>query len=306
MQNMELRTLLPERPYRFARHIWWKLQARRISIDNLLCGGEHGLTGLQFAFHSNDLKRTSTPFVNSPHVRFLQGYVELGDKIFEENYFVATDYYRNAIQCIRMFGRYFSATRAEQIQILAKKFAANFRDKPSPDRILEGSSTYSTSGMLPEVLPIRYSDCFQVKDGNHRLAIAYMKGAKACLVRVANNPQLTSLQQLLLEVSWNVNQRDLYQPIQSPELGDKWRLVRRCTDRFSMMKAFLSNHPLNKQTEKSYLDIACNCGWFVKAMQDEGYRAFGLEIDKAARIIGQSVFGLGEQQFYTSEVMDYF
>lgn len=302
---MKMQKMIPETTYRIARNLWWALQTRNIPFDRILCGGEHGMNGIQFAFHSGDMTRTSTPFDSSPHVEFLRDYLRLGETIFITENLESTAYYRNAARCLQLFGRYFSATREEHIVVLARNFVSNFNQNPISEK-LSSSTTYSKYNSTPEVFPIKFSDSFQVKDGNHRLAIARVKGADSHLVRVNNSPQLTSLQQLLLNVSWNVNQRDLYQPISSPELGREWKLVRRCTDRLNLMVKFLNDHRLDKKQQKSYLDVACNYGWFVKSMKEHGYDAYGLEVDKACRMIGKVFYNLDEAQLHASEAMNFF
>ena len=42
-----------------------------------------------------------------------------------------------------------------------------------------------------------------------------------------------------MDVSWNLNSRVLYQPIKSPEIGERWPLVRSCVDRLGLMQDFL-------------------------------------------------------------------
>jgi SAM-dependent methyltransferase len=113
--------------------------------------------------------------------------------------------------------------------------------------------------------------------------------------------QVTCLQQLLMDVSWNLNSRILYQPIESPEIGDRWPLVRSCADRLEMMQDFLRGRDFGRATP-SYLDVACNYGWFVSKLAGLGFDAHGVEIDSAAKVIATEFLGIDRAKFVRSEV----
>jgi hypothetical protein len=83
---------------------------------------------------------------------------------------------------------------------------------------------------------------------------------------------ITPLQERLLEVLWLKGRRELYQPIDAPEVAE-WVLVRRCSDRLAKMKKFLLAEGLMPPATSSYLDVACSYGWFVSKMQEAGFQA---------------------------------
>lgn len=300
----------PKRPasraYFLARQSWRKLRAQNIALDRILCGGERGLYGEQFARHSGDLERTSMPVALSPHTEFLEQYKEHGEQIFDQESFEKTSYYRHATTCIRLFGNYFGATSEDQVIYLAKNFTALYEAKVVDNSKLSSSSGYSRPGEEIRVFPIGYSDCFQAYGGNHRLAMCCARGEKRVAVRIIGPLQWTCLQQLLLDVSWNPNKRNIYQPIESPELGKHWQLVRRCTDRLEMMEKFVRLRGLDSPRGQTYLDLGCNYGWFVRSMQDLGYQAQGLEVDWAARQIGEHFYHLCKNQLIGDEVVRFF
>jgi hypothetical protein len=93
---------------------------------------------------------------------------------------------------------------------------------------------------------------------------------------------------MVMKSSWTEGDRLLYQPIHLPELSS-WPIVRRCTDRFEMMKASLAQHDV---LSGSYLDIGSSYGWFVDRMSKQGYRAFGVDRDIAAIAVGGVAYGL--------------
>ncbi|MFC7300814.1 methyltransferase domain-containing protein [Cognatiluteimonas weifangensis] len=281
MRNMAGKAL------KHAKRTWRLSTSRPIALDKILCGGEHGMDGLQFSRHTDDATRTSTQVAHSPHSRLLRQYIEIGERLFDAGTFEQTDYYTNAVRCIDMFGRYFNAKDAGGILPIARNLVALYRGA----EIRKGQASHAFSRPNDPIIvyPIQHSDCYQLSDGNHRVAVACARGYKRIRAYVRNRPQTTTLQQYLLDVSWNVNRRELYQPISSPELS-QWRLVRKCSDRLEMMMRHLT--PLRLEEGSTYLDIACNYGWFVKEMRDAGYDAYGIEIDKFARKIGVLKYGL--------------
>lgn len=280
--------------------------SRTIAVNKILCGGEHGMTALQFARHTNLLRRASTPIAQSPQSLLLSDYLREGDAIFDAQRFAETAYFKNAAACIKSFGRYFSATTAADVLTLARTLVGRLSGRPELQR-LATSHSYSRPDEPVVVRPIRYSDCYQIQDGNHRVALAIAQGQTHVRARIAGPVQLTCLQQLLLDVSWNVDKRELYQPLSSPELSPKyWRLVRQCTDRLALMLDFIRREQTDSFEQKaSYLDLACNFGWFVKAFADEGFDAHGLEIDRPARTIAEIFVGIDAHQLIAGDVHAY-
>lgn len=272
-----------------------------VSLDRLLCGGEHGIPAAQYARHTGDLLRPSTPLSGSPHVQFLRQYMKLGDDIFSPEIFYSTAYYRNALQCLDVVGQYFTCIREDQIERIARRFAERFSsNQPLSDverssHVLHHGSHFSRFGSPVLVHPIKFSRCYEIVDGHHRLAIAYVRGQSQSRVRVLDPAVVTPLQQLLLDHLWVQGRRELYQPIDSPELRDDWVLVRRCTDRFDLMRSFLERRELLPPHCKMYLDVGCNYGWFVKAFEQLGFDARGVELDWSACEIGRLVYGLRDK-----------
>jgi hypothetical protein len=205
---------------------------------------------------------------------------------------------------MRATGRYFHCLREEQVELLARQFAARFAgescDFVQDDRFGE---SFSPRWKLPTVRRIRWSDCYELLDGNHRLAMNWMRGRRHRWVWVVPGKTITPLQQLLLDVTWTRGSRELYQPITSPELGRHWRLVRRCDDRFALMKEFLHQNNLLPPKASTSLDVACSYGWFVREFQSTGFTARGVEIDWASKQIGQLVYGLQPDQVTRGDVV---
>jgi hypothetical protein len=297
-----------KRGVRLLRHHWRSLRQRLdselVPLDHLLCGGENGLGAAQYARHSGDLLRPSTQFLQSPQVCFLQEYLLLGEAVFRPENLRKTKYFQNALECIRLTGYYFSCRGAEQIEEHARTFVARLTDEHLNFKN-NAFDAFSDPLTLPVVRPISYSEFYEVIDGNHRLALAYVKGAREHRVRVIQPPTLTPLQQLVLDFAWCRGRLELYQPIDSPELGNQWALIRRCADRFAMMKSFLAESNLLPPHCQTYLDIASSYGWFVRAFTELGFAASGVEIDWAAGEIGRLAYGLQPNQITRSDVVPF-
>lgn len=281
---------------------------RVVPLDRLLCGGEHGLPGASYARHTGDFLRPSTPISQSPHVRFLEEYLKIGEEIFRPAVFRQTAYFANAVQCMKVIGQYFDCTQEEQIERIARGFVNRFNgQEKASDNGAERASEFSNSGAMVEVHPIEFSDCYEVMDGNHRLAMACVRGEQTYPVLVKFPAARTPLQQLLMDYAWCAirGEHEIYQPVSSPELGAHWTLVRRCSDRFEMAEKFLQEHRQLLPERPTYLDIACSYGWFVRAFGEIGFDAYGVEIDWAAIEIGRRVYGLRAEQVTRSEAVQF-
>jgi hypothetical protein len=268
---------------------------RRVPLDRLLLGQEAGIPGETYARIVGDPMRASTPLARSPHVDLLRQYVARGEEVFEPEAFARTAYCRSALRCIGVRGHYFGARSAEEVRPIARDFVRRLDpgagDAPTPAR--RPGQTACGDPIL--VRPVLKSDCYEIVDGHHRLAIACVRGEKEATVRCVGRGTLTPLQRLLLEVR-QVRQGELYQPIDAPELRGRWQVVRRCTDRLEMMAGFLRARGLVPPAARTYLDIASSYGWFLAEMGKLGFQARGVEVDAAAAAVGPLVYGLRPDQ----------
>ncbi|MCU0518072.1 MAG: class I SAM-dependent methyltransferase [Oscillatoria sp. Prado101] len=290
------------------RQTWRQLHTKRVPFDRLLCGGEDWLSAAQYARHTGNCRRPSTPFSQSPHVKLLEQYQQIGDEIFRPDVFQKTAYFANAVECMRVTGHYFSCTRPEQVEQVARRFVSRLRNEAPRDSTplpSAYSAYFSSTSSQVCVHPIQHSNCYEVMDGNHRLALAYVRGEKTYPVRPVPPAVLTPLQERLLEVGWLRGEFMLYQPISSPELGKKWVLMRRCSDRFEMMQRFLETHNLMPPQCRTYLDVPCGYGWFVRAFSQLGFDARGVDVDWACIEAGKVAYGLAPAQLIRSEAVHF-
>jgi hypothetical protein len=317
LRHSSLAEYLRERPYNpltrglsALQKTWRFLNPRPVKrvvpLDRLLCGGEHGLPAAPYARHTGDFLRPSTPISQSPHALFLEEYQRIGEEIFQPDVFRQTAYFANAVKCMNVIGQYFDCTREDQIVEIAKGFVNRFKGhEASNNGNGQRSDEFSKADSMVEVRPIEFSDCYEVMDGNHRLAIACARGEETYPVLVKFPAVRTPLQQLLNDYAWCAmrGELEIYQPVESPELGVNWTRIRRCDDRFEMAENFLQEHGGELPERPTYLDIACSYGWFVRAFTDAGFDAYGVEIDWAAIEIGRRVYGLKPEQVTRSEAV---
>lgn len=258
-----------------------------VPVDKLLLGAQNGWTAREFASRTDDLLWPSTRLLDGPHVALLR-LADLRDALSDED-LLASRYVQLGLRCIATGGHYFGATDTAGVLARARSLIAWHRGERRPAFARQPSQSGRMDPIL--VAPVRGCDYYQVLDGHHRLAVAAASGARTVPVTAKWLPVTTPLQDLLTEMSWLDGIRALYQPIEAPEVRN-WTTVRQCTDRLAKMRAFLAERDLLPAVTTSYLDVASCYGWFVRQMQDLGYRAAGLERDPLAVPLGRALYGL--------------
>jgi 2-polyprenyl-3-methyl-5-hydroxy-6-metoxy-1,4-benzoquinol methylase len=281
-----------------------KLKLEPIRVDACLRGGDNGVPAAIFARMIGDIRRASAPISEWPHTKLLRQYDSVGDHIWESETFKDTDYFRNAALNIEIFGNYHSALTLDQIEWGARRFICAYsgRGEMLPPQEGEHQDRHPLEHIA--VHPVKDSACYQVHEGHHRLAIAYMRGVREVPGLILKPPVTTPVQDLLREVLWLKGRRELYQPVNSPEVAD-WILVRRCSDRLEKMTEFLKAEGLMPPAQRSYLDVACSYGWFVAEMTKLGFRAEGLDRDPIALAVGKVMYGLRPEQLYRGDAVTF-
>ena len=285
--------------YQIYRNNHDKRRSFDVPLNKLLRGGENGIRAAKYAELTNDFLRPSTSVFEGPHVKFLELYDEIGDKIFEDEIFKSTAYFMNAKKCLDLTGSYFYDNETE-IKELARRFVGQHKGDTSKYPHQPGQSDSSQPVWLR---PIKSSSYFEVIDGNHRIARAILRGDKTIKAMIYDSePAYTPLQQLLLDCLWINKQKWLYQPVCSPELLDEWTLVRNSKDRLKMMHDFLQLKEYNHK-RKSYLDIGSSYGWFVSKFKEYGFDAYGLDRDPFGIDIGYKVYGIEPGKITNSDIV---
>ena len=306
MKNTLLHRKIIRPIWRYAYQIGSSENYRRktfpVQISKLLRGGHNGIRAAKYAELTGNFLLPSTSIFEGAHVKLLQLYNQIGDEIFNDEILKDTDYYKEAVNCMRLTGSYFY-DRPEQIKVLIERFIKQHKGEKINYPVQPGQSAPDYPVFVRQ---IRYSSFYEVIDGNHRIARAIMKGDESIPVFIyEKEPALTPLQQLLLDCLWINKQKWLYQPVDKPELKDEWKLVRACSDRFGMMKLFLDRQELlgHKQKKKTYIDVGSSYGWFVSKMGELGFNACGIERDPFGMEIGFRVYGLQKQQIIHSDII---
>jgi len=275
-----------------------------IRVDACLQGGDNGVSAATFARMIGDIRRASRPISEWPQVKLLREYDSVGERLWEGGVFERTDYYRNAVLNIELFGRYFDAVAPDQVQWGARRFVHDYLglDGSSPPQEVPNYERDPYEYIA--VYPVKDSTCYQVSEGHHRLALAYMQSVREVPGLILQPPVTTPVQDLLLDVLWLKGRRELYQPIDSPEVAG-WVLVRRCTDRLAKMTEFLHAEGLMPPASSSYLDVASSYGWFVSEMSKLGFRAEGVERDPTAISVGKVMYGLRPEQVHRCDAVGF-
>ncbi|MGA3372000.1 MAG: ATP-grasp domain-containing protein [Terracidiphilus sp.] len=281
------------------------MRLRPIPVDACLLGGDDGISAASFARMTGDIRRASSPISEWPHVKLLRQYDAIGERIWEREVFQTTDYYRNAALIIELSGCYHVAVAPEEIQQCARRFVDTYRGARESSPLQAGQ--VDDRGGSPSILvrPVKESSCYEVIDGRHRVAIAYMTGLRQVPGHIQLPPAWTPLQELLMDVLWlNGPRRELYQPIDSPEVAN-WTLVRRCSDRLKTMTEFLRAEGIMPPACSSYLDVASYFGWFVAEMEKLGFQAEGVERGPIAITVGQAMYGLRPEQVHRTDCVPF-
>lgn len=270
----------------------------KIPVEHLLLGPQEGRSAHDYFERSHDLMWSSTRVADGPHVTLLRQ-AEAQTELSDEEILVSP-YGAHARRCVELFGHYFWATDDGGVVQVARAFIARYRGEGMQPRRRGQSEAEPV-----RVQPVRGSDLYQVIDGHHRLAIDITRGARAVRVKSHRFSTTTPLQDMLRKMSWLDGVRQLYQPIDAPELARSWVTIRRCDDRLDKMRAFLAERQLMPPTTRTYLDIASCYGWFVSQMGRLGYEAEGVERDPLARTLGEAAYGLHSEQVTTGDVVDF-
>ena len=274
-----------------------------IPINKLLRGGENGIRAYKYAEITNDFLRPSTPVSDGPHIELLKLYENLGNEIFKEEQFLETAYYKNSLKSMSLCGSQFYSDPSYILKV-AKRFVRQYNGEDLSK--LPRQPGQSAPGHPIIVRSIRDSSFYEVIDGNHRIALAYMEGTKHVSVCLIDEEEVyTPLQRLLLDVMWTDKRKWLYQPVESPEIKEQWTLIRKSEDRLDKISSFLKEIKLSPDVTPTYLDIGSSYGWFVSKMEDLGFDSFGLEQDHIAISVGINMYGIKKEKVINSNMVSY-
>lgn len=265
--------------------VLWPDEVVRVPIERILLGGQNELDAHAFAVRSGDLLWPSTRVQEGPHAALLRTRAEHGG--LSDDDILTSQYAAMARICIEASGHYFGAV-----------------DDAGILRLVRESEERGLSGEPVMLVPVKGSDCYQVVDGHHRVAAAAMAGETRISAKVRRGSVTTPLQEHLDRMSWIGGKRELYQPVDAPELEQSWPTVRRCDDRLELMDKQLADLGLVPE-ESTYLDVASAYGWFVGKMAQRGYTASGVERDPEAAVLGRAIYGLRPGQISTADVVDF-
>jgi hypothetical protein len=274
-----------------ARDYATRKRRRVVAINELHVGGWNGLSARRFAEASGHLLDPSTPLSESAQVDLLRRFDELGEVLYDSEQLQATPYFERVSAAARISGHHRGARNDRELTQLGREFLDRYRDRPIPYR-----PGRSNASVLPRARAIGSSTKFEIRDGHHRLAIAAARGEHEVEVIVERRVSATPVQRLLRQMSWLDGKERLYQPVPFPEVAT-WPVMRRCSDRLGMMLDFLGeSYADGPDGPRSYVDVGACYGWFVSAMQEQGFNTRGIEQDPLARELAVLAYGLAPEQ----------
>ncbi len=272
-------------------------RSESIPVDHLLVGSQAGRPLEVWIEETGDYERSSVRLIDSSYVSFLNLIREDPKRLSDDSFLRSTDYFRMAHHCVDHIGKWFGAKEDSGILERVRAFGKMLPEldgDDQPERPSLGGEALrgrTQRGDPIRVFAIRNSHSYELHDGHHRAALAILSG-KPAIDALVLGEKWTFLQRLVLQGVQTRGRMDLYQPIDAPEFDGEWKLVRRCTDRFSMMERFLEERGIDGKT-RSMLDLASSYGWFLKAFSDRGFTSYGVERDAVAVKIGRAAYGLG-------------
>ncbi|MDN4161715.1 class I SAM-dependent methyltransferase [Nocardioides abyssi] len=281
----------------------WHQGTARIALPKVLVGGQNGLPASVIAEATGDLLWGSRSIADGPHVALLRAGAQ---RPLTDEEILASAYADLARACIAVSGQYFGVTDEAGILRLSRDFLARAAAPVGMTLPQAGPVRphQSEPGVPILLAPVRDSDCYQVVDGHHRLAIQVVQGSVGVRAKVRRLSVTTPLQDVLDEMSWIGGERELYQPVDAPEVRHGYRVVRRCTDRLAMMAPLLEEVAAEVD-RPSYLDVAACYGWFVDAVGRAGYDAEGVERDPAAPRVAAALHGTDPTRIHVADAVDF-
>jgi len=271
---------------------------RRISVDRFLWGGEQGIPGNRYSEITQEHLRTSTLLRDTPHVKLLRDYQRLGEQLFDKEIYTRTPYYQNARRCLRVCGHYVDVRNEDNLIRQIRRFIDHYNGVPG-ERV-----AHQTDDAPPLVAKNVFSDYYEVIDGLHRLAIACVRGAEDVECRMRREPSISLVQGHVLLNRLTPYQTVLYQPLDCPEL-ENFTLVRRCDDRFTMMRRYLRSAGM-VGAGATYLDLGCSYGYFMAKMKTLGFEPYGVEACPHSIVLGHACHGLLRERFFAMSLEAFF
>lgn len=284
------------------KFISFLMSNRQIRIDKILIGQQSGFPLERWVEISKEYERISIPMTNSPYVLFLKE-VEINNKLLtSDKYLENTDYFKMAIKCISIVGHFMGAKDNESLKEWMRKYYSMFENAKkgiNNSIILSTSEGHSKPNSPVLLYKLKHSDCYEIVDGHHRIAIQYALGNEYIEGKIVGN-KYSILQKKLLKIN-QVHDIELYQPVERLEVRN-WPKVRNCQDRYNMMINFIKN----KIKKGSVLDLACSYGWFLSKFKEKGFKVLGIDRDEKAIEIARLIYGLNDSELETIKIEDFF
>jgi hypothetical protein len=107
---------------------------KEIDLRRTLSYGEAGHDAGRWAELTGNMQRASLLLADSPHVKFLEQYLAMGETLVLGKKFEDTAYFKNAMECVKITGNYHGQSTVEGIMAQARLFITLY------ERIKTGNS----------------------------------------------------------------------------------------------------------------------------------------------------------------------
>lgn len=276
---------------------------RKIAISKILVGQQAGIPLKKWVEISGEKERISLPLVDSPYVSFLKE-VQRDEKLLNDDKFlINSSYFKLGLRCIKVKGHFLGAKNEDELKQWMKNYYLIYKNRINGKRAnlsLKIEDGHSKDGDKIKLREIKDSDSYEIIDGHHRIAINYLMGKKYIEAIIIEKGH-SALQDKLLKINI-VNKRvELHQPIDKLDVK-YWPVIRRCNDRFDMMKKFIST---NKIKINSVLDLACSYGWFIYQFKNMGFKVLGIDRDEKAIEIADIVYNITPKETKVTRIENF-
>jgi len=230
----------------------------QVSPNNMLFGSQGG--GRSAKLWSKDMGDCSLPSKRVglwPHTSLLDDYDKFGGKIFLEEYFRETEYYQNAVSCIREYSRFTWCKNEDEIVLAAKYFVEKIHSKAVGQRKTQGGKHN-----LPVIVrKIKGSSMYQVCDGHHRVSRAHFQKEASIGCFINPWPKVyTPAQEKIISL---YGRMEVLQELTEVPETTSWPIAYSVKMIMPVIEQFISQIG---RDEISILDLACSYGTIAKSL----------------------------------------
>lgn len=298
-------------PASVVRNKWQKFKRlaslnkiEEVPLSLLLIGQQCGIPLGQWVKNTKEYSRVSQLLGDSPYVEFLREVDRDRSILQDSGRMKKTAYYAMARVCMQYTGNFMGKKGESAIIDWMREYYAFYSS-------LQTGTSYRSDVFLDDghsgaeepvqVSKVRDSEYYEIIDGHHRCAIAFMCGKTTIAAEIAGTAY-SYLQGLIIKSTGSPG-RAMMQPVDAPELKH-WPVRKDFRNIFAQKLRFLRENSL-PVTGDTCLDIPCGYGYFLKLFKQHGLSVFGVDPDDNVLQIARSIHGITEEECYRQNTFDF-